>query len=121
MAILFSFRYNSPMVMIVTLTFFHWVMTWRLQKNWINWISASVLSVYIIQAQPEGCGLLYGTLSRIHEQYASLPAAFLMVSLVACFFAACILCDKVRIRICSPINGFIAKYMKPKSSLFNGN
>lgn len=120
MAVLFSFRYNSPMVMIVTLTFFHWVMTWRIQKKWINWISASVLSVYIIQSQPVGCSLLYGTLSRIHEQYATMPAAFMMVSVVVCFFAACILLDKVRLKICSPINGFIAKYMKSKSSLLYG-
>lgn len=104
MAILFTFRYNSPMVMLATLAFFHWVMTWKLQKKWINWISASVLSVYLIQSQHIGGKLLFGTCDNIHNTFSTIPAAILIVTTIAAFYACCILFDKVRIKICTPIN-----------------
>ena len=111
MAILFTFRYNSPMVMLATLVFFHWVMTWKLQKKWINWISASVLSVYLIQSQPIGGEVLFGTCDNIHNTFATIPAAILIVATVIGFYACCILVDKVRIKICNPINECISKLL----------
>lgn len=111
MAILFTFRYNSPMVMLATLAFFHWVMKWKLQKKWINWISASVLSVYLIQSQPVGGKFLFGTCDIIHNTFATIPAAILMVATIAVFYVCCILIDKIRIKICTPINECFSKQL----------
>ncbi len=111
MAILFTFRYNALMVMLATLALFHWVMKWKLQKNWVNWISASVLSVYLIQSQAIGGKLLFGTCDNIHNTFSTIPAAILMVVVVVGFYACCILVDKVRIKICNPINECVAKQL----------
>lgn len=114
MAVLFTFRYNSPMVMITTLTFFHWAMTWKLQNKWINWISASVLSVYLIQSHTIGAKFLFGTCDKIHLIFATFPAAILMVMTVVVFFACCILIDKIRIMVCAPINKVLADKLDKK-------
>ena len=108
MALLFTFRYNSPMVMFSSLIFFHWAMTWKLQNKWINWISASVLSVYILQAHDPGCYLLYGTLGKIHESFGVVLSALLMVLTLVAFFIVCILFDKIRMMVCAPINDWLA-------------
>ena len=117
MAILFSFRYNSPMVLLASVTFFHWVTTWKIQNKWINWISASVLSVYLIHSQTVGGKVLFGACHYIHDTFSTIPAGLLLVATVVVFYMCCIFVDKLRIYICSPLNEKIVAKLNKKFTL----
>lgn len=106
-AIVFSMRYNSPAVMIASVLLFCWAKTWRIQSKAINWISASVLSVYIIHMGPFGSHYFFTPLKYMSAEWSALRACWGMVVYVVLFYGCCILLDKVRIWFCMPINKWL--------------
>ena len=94
-------RYNSPAVMVASVLMFLWVMTWRMQSKAINWISASVLSVYIIHMSKVGEHLFFAPLKWMD---ANLQMEWIwMAAFVVTFYMSCILFDKIRIAVCTPL------------------
>ncbi len=106
-AVVFSMRYNSPAVMIASVFLFNWAKTWKLQSKTINWISASVLAVYIIHMGPFGSHYFFAPLKYMSAEWCTLYACIGMVAYVMLFYACCILLDKGRIFICKPINDWL--------------
>ena len=106
-AIIFSMRYNSPAVMIASVLFFKWTMTWKLQSKSINWISSSVLAVYIIHMGPFGSHYFFTPLKYMSAEWSEAYACIGMISYGMLFYACCIMLDKGRIFICRPINKWL--------------
>lgn len=108
-AIIYSMRYNSPMNMIATISFFCWAMTWKLQSGFINKVAASVLAVYICS---EFLPIYYQPLHWIQNSFSAY-AGYALVSLyIILFFAVCIVFDKIRILVTSPIITALSQRME---------
>ena len=111
-AIVFSMRYNSPAVMMASVMMFLWVMTWTMQSKVINWISASVLSVYIVHMSKVGEHLFFAPLKWMD---ANLSMEWIcIVAFMVAFYMACVVFDKLRILICTPI----ARWLSFKAERF---
>ncbi len=106
-AIVFSLRYNSPSVMVASVLFFCLALKWKIQSKYINWISSSVLSVYIIHAGPFGSNIFFTPLKWMAHNMNAITAFLCMSAFTLGFYALCILLDKVRMFLCKPINGWL--------------
>lgn len=115
-AIVFSMRYNSPAVMIASVLLFCWVKEWRMQSKVINWISTSVLSVYIIHMGPFGSYYFFEPLKWITANWSPMMVCMGTVLFIIVFYAACILVDKVRMIVCLPISGWLAETFQMASN-----
>ncbi len=113
-AIIYSMRYNSPAVMIASVVFFLWVCTWKIQSKIINWISGSVLSVYIIHSQPVVSEFFFGGLKQISQSLPSLLAGLAIVGSMFCLYICCILLDRVRITLINPQADKVSALIKNK-------
>ncbi len=100
--------------MIASVVFFLWVCTWRLQSEAINWISVSVLSVYIIHSQPVVSDSFFGGLKQISQSLPSLLAGLAIVGSMFCLYLCCILLDKVRIAFINPMADKISAVIKKR-------
>ena len=99
-ALIYSMRYNSPMNMIATISFFCWAMTWKLQSGFINKVAVSVLSVYICS---EFLPVYYEPLHWIQNSFLGYAEYALIPLYILFFFAVCLAFDKLRIWVTTPI------------------
>ena len=115
-SIVYSLRYNSPMVMLASVVFFMWIRTLKIRSQLINTVSVSVLSVYIIQSQPIVDKYLWSFCKMLSDKYESFSEFFFILISLLLFYVLCVSFDKIRILICSPCvnrlsstfeNGFI--------------
>lgn len=114
-SIIFSFRYNSPVVLLASVCVFLWFASIRVQNTYINWISASVLSVYIVHSHPFGSHYFFGMLKQIQQQYTSLEVVVLIPVCMAVLYVSCIAIDKLRIRLCAPIEQRLLQMIQQKN------
>lgn len=90
--------------MIASVLLFCWARDWKIQSKFINWVSISVLSVYIIHMGPATSQWFFESLQRITAQESAILVCAETAAFMLGFYALCILIDKVRILICTPIN-----------------
>jgi hypothetical protein len=104
-AIIYSMRYNSPSVLLASVLLFQWVRTWNIKSRVINWVAVSVLSVYVIHSQTVVSSGFFGFLKSVSQNSAVSPvlSACIIMGTTIGLYAICILLDKVRITICSPV------------------
>lgn len=107
-ALVFSMRYNSPAVMIASVLMFCWVRSWTLQSRTVNWISASVLSVYLVHMGPFGSHCFFTPLRWMQQELSATGACAGMVAYSLLFYACCILVDKMRIAVCKPLSEWLS-------------
>lgn len=96
---IYSLHHNSPMMVIAALLTFLWAKDLKIpQSRFVNWIAASVFSVYLIHCNPSIALTFWSMMERVRDYYAS-PAmtAFVLALVTILFFAGCVLVDKVRI------------------------
>ncbi len=105
--------------MIASVVFFLWARTWKVQSRAINFISASVLSVYIIHSQPVVSKFFFGNLKNIVATNSALIAGIMVISSMLALYLICILLDKVRIAMIDPIADKLSDKLKLKFSCFN--
>lgn len=97
------YGYNSPVLILMSVLFFLIFTTLEFKSKIVNWIAGSVFAVYCVH---EGRYFFrdewYGF---IEEQYLTNIKLFPLVLVVACMvlFVFCILLDKVRFFMMSPI------------------
>ena len=111
-ALIYSMRYNSPMNMLATISFFCWAMTWKLQSGFINRVAVSVLAVYICS---EFIPVYYGPLHWIQNSFPEKTEYVLVPLYIILFFAVCIVFDKFRIWVTSPIVSALSQRMEKLS------
>lgn len=97
-AAVYSFRLNSPLVILSSILFFQWVRTWKWQSKWVCWASSSALAVYVVHFGPMATPLFWQPVRRCHEQ----GFGYLLLYAVG-FYVGCILLDKIRILVCNPL------------------
>ena len=111
-AIIYSMRYNSPMNMIASVSFFCWAMTWKCQSGFINKVAISVLAVYI-------CGefmpIYYTPLHYIQNHYPGWTEFVLVPLFILVFYSGCVLFDRLRILVTTPILSVLSKKMEDLS------
>lgn len=108
-AIVFSMRYNSPAVMVASVLFFCWAREWKMQSKAVNWISSSVLAVYIIHMGPFGNHMFFTPLKWMTANCSAWEECIAMILFCLCFYVVCILADKIRMIVCRPINTWAEK------------
>ena len=108
-AIVYSMRYNSPMIMLATISFFCWAMTWKIKSGFINKVAISVLAVYICS---EFFPVYYGPLHWIQDSFPEKTESVLVPLYILLFFAVCIVFDKLRIWVTTPLVTFISNKME---------
>ncbi len=108
-AIIFSLRYNSPSVMVASVLFFCWARKWTLQSKVVNWISSSVLAVYLIHSGPFGSHVFFAPLKWMAHTLSPFLSCVSMVAFTLGFYLVCILLDKIRIFVCNPLNRWMAE------------
>lgn len=96
-AVIYSLRYNSPMVLLASIVFFMWIRTWKIRSTVVNWIGASVFAVYLIHCNPFVWDRLMSFLKSIQADYTSWQTAILIPVALCGFYFICILVDKIRI------------------------
>ncbi len=92
-----AFAYNSPMVILASVSFFILFLSFRFHSLWINYIARSAFAVYLIHKAPE----IWGNFMRPEIAAAwrelSLPAfTAAAVIITVCVYAVAMLIDPAR-------------------------
>lgn len=111
----YPFTYCNPLVMGASIGFFLFMMSFEFKSRIVNWLSASVLAVYLVQ---EGL-FRYHWLSDYSCQWSSVFKILLVPVLSIGFMLAVLLLDKVRILLMKPVFRFYDSYLEPKISRYN--
>lgn len=109
-SIIYSMRYNSPMVLLASFLIFQWAKRWKFQSSKINWIAVSVLSVYVVHSQPVVSFYFFNFLKDLSQNPTlSNINTFggILLSMVI-LYILCVLTDKLRILLCTHIVDFCA-------------
>ena len=92
-----AFAYNSPMVILASVSFFILFLSFRFHSRWVNYIARSAFAVYLIHKAPE----IWGNFMRPEIAAAwrelSLPAfTAAAVIITVCVYAVAMLVDPAR-------------------------
>lgn len=92
-----AFAYNSPMVILASVSFFILFLSFRFHSWWVNYIARSAFAVYLIHKAPE----IWGNFMRPEIATAwrelSLPAfTAAAVIITVCVYAVAVLVDPAR-------------------------
>ena len=113
-ALIYSMRYNSPMNMLATISFFCWAMTWKLQSAFINKVAVSVLAVYICS---EFLPVYYRPLHWIQAEFSGWGEFVLIPLFIIAFLFACVLFDKLIIWITTTLVYKLSRIMESVSKI----
>ena len=69
-SIIYSMRYNSPMVLLASYLFFQWVRKWTFKSRIVNWIAGGVFAVYLIHMGGFGGPLFFNVLHGIQSHFS---------------------------------------------------
>jgi len=97
-SVVYSLHYNSPLLILASALVFLWAKSLKIQSRLVNWIAASVFSVYLILSNPAVSAECRRVLSSIQSLSDTPFVVFCLLSVVTVgTFVFCILIDKVRI------------------------
>ena len=103
-----AFAYNSPFVVLSAVSFFLIFTTFKLFSVKINYIATSVFAVYLIHKMPPVWGELRHLVVYMSNNYQVFVFALLWIALLILVFAVCIMIDKVRLAMMTPIQNWVA-------------
>lgn len=95
-AVIYSLRYNSPILMVTSILTFLLFANLKIESKIINWISESVLAVYLISSLPFFGPRYYEILKELSTKNTGILALVLIVGVMMSFYFICIVADKVR-------------------------
>lgn len=98
-SVVYSLHFNSPMLIVATVLVFLWAKEWKMpQSRVINWVAASVFSVYLIHCNPAIAPHFWGMVFMVRGAFESpVMTCLALMGMIATFFMGCVLVDKVRI------------------------
>ena len=103
------FTYCNPLVMGASVGFFLFIMSFRFKSRMVNWLAASVLSVYLVQ---EGV-FRYKWLYSLADNWSPVFKMFMLLILSVGFLLVVLMLDKIRILLMKPFWRFYDHYMEP--------
>lgn len=102
------YTYNSPLVIISSVAFFIFFRTLHFQSCVINWAASSVLAIYLIHENKHLRSYYMTFVSQVDSQSDNgWILALSLLLLAICIMSVCILIDKARMIIVSPVERFI--------------
>lgn len=117
-AIVYSMRYNSPMIIFTSILVFILFSTIKFQNRAVNKISGSVLSVYLISSLPFFGPKYYQMLVEINNFNNVLWAFAKIGCFMIIFYFSCILADYLRKRLTKSLEEVICKVLEYKVTSF---
>lgn len=109
-SVFYSLHHNAPIMIVASLLVFIWAKGLNIKSQFINWIAASVFSVYLIHCNTVISPHFMGMLVYVKDYSDSPIITMLVLSFVIMvFFVGCILVDKVRISFFSWITSRLNK------------
>lgn len=109
----YPYTYNNPLVILGSIAFFCFLMSFKFQNRVVNRLAVSALAVYLIQ---DNCYIGHGILHPcIREVVVGFPIGAkvgAVLTLSTIFMLAAIMIDKVRILLMYPINYILDYYRK---------
>lgn len=103
------FTYCNPFVMIASIGFFLFVMSFNFKSHLVNWLASSTLAVYLVQ---EGI-FHYHWLSELSEMWSPTLKVLVLPLLSVGFMVVVLLLDKVRVWIMKPFWLFYDRCVEP--------
>lgn len=91
-----DYVYNNPLILIASISFFGFMMSFRFKNVWVNWLSGGVLAAYLLQDHQLVRPLLYPLVAK---WLLPLPLSIQYLSLVGvsvAFLLLILLLDKIR-------------------------
>ena len=104
------FTYCNPLVMGAAIGFFLFVMSFQFKNRTVNWLAASVLSVYIVQEKI----IRYHWISDISNDWSSSTKIVVLLLLSVTFMIGVLLADRVRVFIMKPFWKLYDTHIEPR-------
>lgn len=103
-----SFAYNNPLLLVSSISFLLYMLSFRFQNNIINWMASSALAIYLIPGRLLYDHFYYPNVycPLINKLPEGIDCIFLLFSLIipAIYFAIFAVCfDKLRLYVINPI------------------
>ena len=89
--------YLSPFIIFSSVCLFLFVLKFEFNSKFINWIAASVFSVYLIHCNPFTFSYYKQVCSFLFEQYNTIQYLILITLFIISVFTIAIIIDKIRI------------------------
>jgi surface polysaccharide O-acyltransferase-like enzyme len=105
-----GYPYNSPLVIMSSISFFLFFRTLKIKSKIINWFASSILAVYLIHENPIIGQNLYEYISSVGGKMTNryLLAGYFFI--LACgIMIACVFIDKIRILVMKPLENIIGR------------
>lgn len=112
-AVIYSMRYNSPFVMLMSISVFSAAMKWHIQSAKINAVARSVLSIYIISSTMP---VYYEPLNWLKARLSPSMDLIAFPLFIVMFFFSCIVFDQLRLEL----QKMIVPRILPSIELFAG-
>lgn len=93
--------FNSPLVILSSIMFFYFFLSFSIYSKFVNTVASSTLAVYVIHMNPNLKPLLFDWINEYYDK--SIFFYILGGIAIILFFSICILVDKVRIMLMTPI------------------
>ena len=91
--------YNNPLLLITSIAFFLFVMSWHFKSKIVNWLAMSSLSVYILNDMV----FQYDFIRPYAHAFAPWQQLGLLIGVALCFYLLAVGIDQIRILITQPI------------------
>lgn len=104
------YRYDSPVLMLMSILFFLVFTTFNFSNKGVNWVASSAVAVYAIHENKYfDKQLWYGFIERQYLNYDIVPFLLLLLGYCVCIYTTCIFVDKIRLVLMTPFNPGIEK------------
>ena len=111
-AIIYSMRYNSPMLLSTSILLFIYFKQVSIQSNLINRISSSVLSVYLISSLPYIGKRYYQLIVMLNNCNSGFQAFGFVLGTMLIFYFLCIMADQIRKFLCKSIEERVFSFLE---------
>lgn len=116
----YIFSYNNPLVLIASISFFLFWISFKCKYRVINYLSAGVFSVYLIHMHPAIQPLFFQWVKEIHlilSSYNIIIMMFVWIMLILLFMLVCSLGEHLRRSVFNNVTLYIFDFMRKKQYL----
>ena len=106
-----AYAYNSPFVVINSVSLFLLFSTLRIKNTYINHIASSAFAVYLLHKMPPVWTDLKEFMISNAKNVDDIVFSVYWVAFILLLFSSCIIIDKLRLAVMTPINKHIIRFI----------
>ena len=91
--------YNNPILILMAVCFFLFMMSWHFKSKFVNWLAASTLAVYMLNEMV----IRYSFIKPYAHRYSPIVQLAIWVGVSLGFYVFAIAIDKIRVVVQMPI------------------